>query len=299
MPRDAKKSGEEGHKGPGTLYVVSTPIGNLEDITLRGLKVLENVTIIAAESVSHTSVLLRHYGIKTKLLRYNQHNRAARGPQLVGELLSGLDVALVSDAGTPGISDPGVFLINLALKHHIKVAPVPGPSAVVAALSISGLPTESFAFQGFLSNKGGKRRKELAALASDERTLVFYEAPHRIRATLADIRETLGEREVVMVREMTKVFEEAKRGTAGEILESLGDAPVKGEITLVVAGNKEGKKDASVGRDIEERIESLLGQGELSIKDIASLISAEEHLPYRQVYKTCLAKKKLINDAPS
>jgi 16S rRNA (cytidine1402-2'-O)-methyltransferase len=296
MPKESKRREEEGHPGPqGTLFVVATPIGNLEDITLRGLKILENTAIIAAENVSHTRGLCRHYGIKTRLISYNQHNRAARTPELIRKLQSGSDVALVTDAGTPGISDPGALLIHQAVKEEIRVTPIPGPSAVIAAISASGLPTDQFTFLGFLSNKSGKRIRELKELASEKRTMVFYEAPHRIRATLSDMRDIFGERQMVLVREMTKIYEEFLRGTAGDILDLLPEESIRGEITLVIAGNKESTQDRTYDPKVQERIEELLREEKLSLKDIASQVSMEAGMAYRQVYKECLAKKKQID----
>ncbi len=275
----------------GTLYVVSTPIGNMEDITLRALRVLKSVDVIAAESVTHTKGLCEHYDIRTRLTSYHQHNQKGKAPQLIKRLKSGHDVAIVTDAGTPGISDPGVYLINRAAKEEIRITPIPGPSAVIAALSVSGLPTEDFVFLGFLPNKRGKRKKILANLVSEPRTMVFFEAPHRIKAMLGDLREMLGDRQMVMLREITKVFEEVKRGPIGEILEYLTPDRIRGEFTLVVAGRKE-KKVRSLNEEVLKRIEDLLTEKTRSIKDIANLVSTEEGVAYRQIYKECLARKK-------
>ena len=275
----------------GALYVVSTPIGNLEDITLRALKTLKSVGMIAAENVAHTKRLCERYDIKTTVTSYHQHSRNTRTEQLLSRLQSGLDLALVTDAGTPGISDPGVYLVNRAMAEGVRVIPVPGPSAVVAALSVSGLPTASFVFLGFLSNKSGKRKGELERLITETRTMVFFEAPHRIKVMLADLRDVFGDRQVVMLREMTKVFEEVTRGTPTDILASLTPDKIKGEFTLVVAGSGSRDKSRELSEDALHRIEGLLRAHRLSIKDIATLISKEEGLPYRQVYKKCLDKK--------
>lgn len=282
------------NKNPGTLYVVSTPIGNLEDITLRALRVLKSAQTIAAENVAHTRGLCERYGIKTRLTSFNQHNQKAKAPDLIKRLKSGHDVAVVTDAGTPGISDPGVYLINQAAKEQISVTPVPGPSAVIAALSISGLPTEKFVFFGFLPNKHGKRRNQLKKLVSEPLTMVFFEAPHRVKAMLTDLKEMLGDRQMVMLREMTKVFEEVKRGPVSTILEGLTPDRIRGEFTLVVAG-KEEEKTQGLSEEPLNRIDELLAEEKMSLKDIAGLISREQGLPFRQIYKECLAKKRNLD----
>ncbi|MEA2040173.1 MAG: 16S rRNA (cytidine(1402)-2'-O)-methyltransferase, partial [Thermodesulfobacteriota bacterium] len=231
--------GEIQNQDCGTLYVVSTPIGNLEDITLRALRILKTVHIIAAENVAHTRGLCRNYGIKTLVIGYHQHNEKVKGPELIKRLKSGLDIALVTDAGTPGISDPGAYLVSMAANDGIKATPVPGPSAPIAALSVSGFPTDKFVFMGFLSNRPGKRKNELSKLVSEPRTMIFFESPHRVRAMLIDLREILGDRQIVMQREMTKVFEEAKRGSVSVVLEHLKRSRIRGEFTLVVPGTQE------------------------------------------------------------
>ena len=281
----------------GTLYVVSTPIGNLEDITLRALKVLKSVDMIAAENVKHTKRLCERYSIKTRITDYHQHNQNTKTDQLINRLKSGSDLALVTDAGTPGISDPGVYLINRSVKEDIKVSPVPGPSAVVTALSVSGLPTARFVFLGFLSNKTGKRKRELEKLATETRTMVFFEAPHRIKAMLNDLREIFGEREMVILREMTKVFEEARRGTPSDILGSLPSDKIRGEFTLVVAGNESKEKSKGLSQGALNRIEELIKEKTMSVKDIAGLISGDEDVSYRQVYKGCLDIKNELESA--
>jgi len=280
----------------GTLYVVSTPIGNLEDITVRAVRVLKGVDMIAAENVTHTKKLCTHYGIDTPLTSYREENRKAKTPEIIRELKSGSDVAIVTDAGTPGISDPGVYLINRAAREDVKVTPVPGPSAVIAALSVSGMTAGPFVFVGFLPNRGGRRRSELQKLVSEPRTMVFFEAPHRIRAMLKDLREVLGDREAVLLREMTKVFEEVVRGPLSDIEKNLTDDRVRGEFTLVVSGSsKEAEKIPS--DRVEERIDRFLAEEKMSVKDIAKLISQEENLPYRRVYRACLARKEAAGGA--
>jgi 16S rRNA (cytidine1402-2'-O)-methyltransferase len=277
----------------GTLYVVSTPIGNMEDITLRALKVLKAVALIAAENAAHTKRLCGHYGIKTRLTSVNQHNQKIRAPRLIKRLESGHDVAMVTNAGTPAISDPGIYVINLAAKRNIKITPVPGASAVIAALSVAGLPAEGFVFLGFLPNKPGKRKKTLAELVAEPRTMVFFEAPHRIRATLTDLRKILGDRQMVMLREMTKIYEEVNRGPASAMLAHLKSDRIRGEFTLVVAGTGRDEEEArALSEAVVCRMEELLVEKKMGIKDIANLLSKEEGLPYRQIYRECLAKKK-------
>ena len=218
------------------LYLVATPIGNLEDITLRALRVLKQVDLIACEDTRQTQKLLNHYGIEKPTVSYHEHNEMTRAAELVVGAEEGRAIALVSDAGMPGISDPGFRLITLAIRHHIPVIPIPGPAAFVAALVASGLPTDSFRFSGFLPAKSGQRRRLLEEIRESPRTQVFYEAPHRLQETLQDIVEVLGpERHVVVAREVTKIHEEFLRGRADEILEKIAGRDVKGEITLLIA----------------------------------------------------------------
>jgi 16S rRNA (cytidine1402-2'-O)-methyltransferase len=284
----------DGHREAGTLYVVSTPIGNLEDITLRALKVLGDVERIAAESVDHTRVLCERYGIKTRLTPYNQHNRKSRGPELLRQLKSGRDVALVTNAGAPGVSDPGVFLVSRALNEGIRVSPVPGPSAVTAALSAAGLRAERFLFYGFLSQKQGRRRKELKALENQPHTLVFFEAPHRLVASLEDMLDVFGDRPLVLFKEMTKMFEQVMGGTLGELLEWVRSAgEIRGEYTLVVAG-REKREEAGLDQEIEERIDHMLKSGGMSVRDMAQKISSETGLDYRNVYRACIQRKRAM-----
>jgi 16S rRNA (cytidine1402-2'-O)-methyltransferase len=278
---------------PGILYVVSTPIGNLEDITLRALKVLKDVDIIAAENVAHTRKLCKHYDIQTKLVSYNQHNQKAKTPELIKRLKSGSHTAIVTDAGTPGISDPGAYLIGRSHSEGILVTPIPGPSAVIAALSVSGMPTEKFVFLGFLPNRSGKRKRYLKGLVSEKRTMVFFEAPHRIISMLADLKEILGDRQIVLIREMTKVFEEAERAPISIILAGLKRNRPRGEYTLVLEGSKEDENPA-LPEEVSKRIEQLLQEKRLSTKDIAELVAHDEGLGYRQVYKECLARKNAL-----
>ena len=280
----------------GTLYVVATPIGNLEDITLRALNILRTVEVIAAEGVGHSMGLCRHYGIKTRIISYNQHNSKTKGPELIRKLKSGSDVALITNAGTPGVSDPGISLIGRALEENITVSPIPGPSAVTAAISASGLPGDRFRFVGFLSNKPGRRKKELEELVSESQTLVFFEAPHRIRAMLMDLKNIFEGRQIVLVREQTKLHEEVIRGSADFLLERLTGDTLKGEFTIVVSGGRGEERNVHLlDEKIKKRIKRHLNEGKMSLKDIAGHISDEEGLTYRTVYRECLKIKRLGN----
>src|ERR1022692_5098833 len=232
-----------GSLGPGSaLFLVATPIGNLEDITLRALRVLKEVDLIACEDTRQTQKLLTHYGIHTRTVSYHEHNEMTKAAELVVDLEGGARIALVTDAGMPGISDPGFHLITLAIRHHVPVVPIPGASAFQAALVASGLPTDSFRFGGFLPAKSGQRRKLLESVKDAPRTQVFYEAPHRLLQTLADAVEVLGSsRHIVVAREGTKTHKEFPRGRATEVLDQLkARGEVKGEITLLIAKSEEG-----------------------------------------------------------
>jgi 16S rRNA (cytidine1402-2'-O)-methyltransferase len=220
----------------GVLYVVSTPIGNLEDITLRALRILKEVDLIAAEDTRRTGLLLKHFGIQAPLTSYFQGNESKKKELILSKLDQGDRIALVSDAGTPGISDPGFRLIRTAIENGIPIVPIPGPSAAITALSIAGLPTDGFLFKGFLPHKSKKRRDLLKQLEEVKETLVFYESPHRLSQTLTDIGDILGDREIALTRELTKVYEEVLRGRISEILDQISQRRLKGEITLVISG---------------------------------------------------------------
>jgi len=231
----------------GTLYVVSTPIGNREDITLRALRILKEADLIAAEDTRHTGLLLRHFGIQTPLTSYFEGNELRKKEFILSKLKQGHSIALVSDAGTPGISDPGFRLIQTAIENQISIVPIPGPSALIAAPSVSGLPTDAFLFKGFFPHKSKKRKDVLKQLEEVRETLILYESPHRISETLNDIFETLGDREMVLTRELTKVYEEVLRGKVSEIKKQIGARNLKGEITLVISGKtRRAKADGEI-----------------------------------------------------
>jgi 16S rRNA (cytidine1402-2'-O)-methyltransferase len=220
----------------GTLYIVSTPIGNREDITLRALRILKEVDLIAAEDTRHTLLLLKHFGIQTPLTSYFEGNELRKKEFILSKLKQGDQIALVSDAGTPGISDPGFRLIQTAIGNQISIVPIPGPSAVIAALSVSGLPTDSFLFKGFLPHKSKKRKDLLRQLEEVKATLIFYESPHRLTESLRDVLDVLGDREMVLTRELTKIYEEVLRGKVNKIINQIGERKLKGEMTLVISG---------------------------------------------------------------
>jgi len=221
----------------GTLYIVSTPIGNLNDITLRAIEVLKQVDLIAAEDTRHTKILIEHYNIKTPLTSYFQYNRIKKADFLIRALKEGKSVALVSDAGTPGISDPGFLIIKKALEEKIAVTPIPGPAAFLTALSVSGLPTNKFVFEGFLSNKSSQRKKRLNELSKEERTLIIYESPHRLIKTLSDILEIFGDINIVCARELTKKFEEVRREKVSECIRHFSNAKILGEFIIMFHPN--------------------------------------------------------------
>lgn len=275
---------------PGTLYIVATPIGNLEDMTFRAVNTLKDVDLIAAEDTRHSRKLLTHFGITTPLTSYYDHNQALKGEQIIAALLQNKQVALITDAGTPCISDPGYLLVRDALAAGIKVVPIPGACAAVAALAMAGLPTDSFTFAGFPPNKEGKRRTFLAALASAHGTVVLYEAPHRVAATLADIAAVLGERRVVVARELTKRFEEALHGTAGQVRELVQDGRERGEVVLLIAPADE-QSQQDTGSLPKEQLQQALQQGH-SVKEAAALVAASTGLPRRELYAQALLLKK-------
>jgi len=265
----------------GKLYICATPIGNLEDITLRALRILREVDLIACEDTRHTKHLLDRYDIEKPLTSYHKFSRSSKAEHIISIIKEGRSVALVSDAGMPGISDPGEGLIRQAIRAGIEVVPIPGPSAFVAALAASGLSTDKFFFQGFLPSKRSERMDRLKKAAVEEGTLIFYEAPHRIIETLLDMKEVLGDRYVVLAREITKKFEEFIRGNASEVLHKLRTAPPKGEFVLIVEGAKEASpiKDEAVAKQIR----GLLKMG-ISKRDAAQFMSNYSGLPKNKIY---------------
>jgi len=271
---------------PGTLFIVATPIGNLEDITLRALRVLREVDLIAAEDTRKTRKLLSAYDIHKPLISLYDQVEKQKSSIIISRLLEGRDVAYVSEAGTPGISDPGYLLINAAIQESIRVVPVPGPSAVIAALSASGLPMSSFVFSGFLSSQGTKRKRQLELLRNEYRTVIFYESPQRVIDSLSDMLEILGNRRIVFARELTKIHEEIIRGNLVSVLDQLstGTMKIKGEITILLEG-AEFKPAEITDEDIILRYSQIRGEDDkLSTKDIISLISRETGLPRNRVY---------------
>jgi 16S rRNA (cytidine1402-2'-O)-methyltransferase len=273
--------------GPA-LYLVATPIGNLEDITLRALRVLKEVDVIACEDTRQTQKLLNHYSITTRTVSYHEHNEITRAAELVKDLQEGTSVALVTDAGMPGISDPGFRLISLAIRHHVPVVPIPGASAFLAALVASGLPTDSFRFSGFLPAKRGERRAALEAIKSSPRTQVFYEAPHRVVETLADVVEVLGSaRHVVIAREVTKLHEEFLRGRAGEVLETLKSRDgVKGEITLLIGKAEEAEAQAFEPRmSVRRRVEQIMAEEKVDEKAALKKVAKERRISKSEAYR--------------
>ena len=278
------------HTKPGTLYVVATPIGHLEDISYRAVRVLKDADLIACEDTRHTAKLLHHYSIDKPTISYHEHNEAARAEELVAKLEQGLNIAQVSDAGMPGISDPGYRVIKLAIERGVQVVPIPGASALIAALAASGLPTDSFQFLGFLPAKSGQRRTMLETLRAAQHTTVVYEAPHRIAETMKDIVELLGgERPVVLARELTKIHEEFIRGTAAQVLRRVQEHELKGEITLL-SGKGAGQEAAA--KDIAQRLEEIVREQKLDEKAGLKVLAKERGLSKSEVYRELQRTKR-------
>jgi 16S rRNA (cytidine1402-2'-O)-methyltransferase len=274
---------------PG-LYVVATPIGNLEDITLRALRILKEADLIACEDTRHTQKLLNHYSIATRTISYHEHNEAERAENLVQQLEKGLRIALVTDAGMPGISDPGFRVITEAVEHNIPVVPIPGASAFVAALAASGLPTDSFVFHGFLPAKSGQRRQVLEAIKNSPLTQVFYEAPHRIKEAVEDVVEILGaNRQLVIAREVTKIHEEFMRGNAAKTLEILNTQHViKGEITLLIGKTDEarvGAGDSPAKLSVHQRTIQIMSEEKLDEKAALKRVAKERGISKSEAYR--------------
>jgi 16S rRNA (cytidine1402-2'-O)-methyltransferase len=271
----------------GCLYLVATPIGNLEDITLRALRILKEADQVACEDTRHTQKLLHHYSIQKTLVSYHEHNEMTRAPELVLAMEQGAQIALVSDAGMPLVSDPGYRLVTLALRHHLPVVPIPGPSALLAALSASGLPNEEFLFAGFLPARAGERHRALERLRIEDRTIIFYEAPHRIEETLAAAYEVLGNRPACIAREVTKLHEEFRRGTLSELRASLSEKPARGEITLLIGAvppeDRAAQHDTS--QSLAERVDELIRQAKLDRKEALKLAAKERGITKRAAYQ--------------
>jgi len=268
----------------GTLYIVATPIGNLEDMTLRAIRILKEVGLIAAEDTRHTGHLLKAFDIHTPLISLHEHNEEERSQTLIPKMQDGASIAYVSDAGTPGLSDPGFRLIRSAIAHNITVVPIPGVSAVITALSASGLPMNRFLFQGFLPVKAAKRRLLLSELATETGTLAFYESPNRLLAALRDISETMGNRDIVICRELTKMYESFIRGPVQAVIQALEGRLVKGEVTLLIGGCPETKPEWSDDM-LLQRFFQLRQDPLLSHRSCVDRIAAETGVPRRRVYK--------------
>ena len=278
---------KDSQKSPGTLYIVATPIGNLEDITFRAVKILKQVDLIAAEDTRHSKKLLSHYEIRTNLISCHEHNEVARTPQLITHLKNGLDIALISDAGTPSISDPGYKLVSAVARENLSIIPIPGCSAAIAGLSVAGLPTDSFLFLGFLPKKQQKQRQALEDIKNQTPTLIFYESPRRIKAVIDNMINILGDRKACLAREITKLHEEYIRGNLSDILNVLEEKEtVKGECALFVQGQSEEKTIDQ--EELEEIILTRLPTTDLGTSGLAKQISEEFNLSKKQVYDMIL-----------
>jgi len=292
------KKDKEEIKNQGILYICGTPIGNLSDITLRALATLKEVDLIAAEDTRHTQKLLNHYKIKKNATSYHEHNKFKKTNYLIDILRKGKKIALVSDAGMPGISDPGYVLINAAIKEKIEIIPIPGVSASLTALVVSGLIKNSFIFEGFLPRKSNDRKKYLNKNKDEERTIIIYESPHRIKKTLADVLEIWGDRKIALARELTKKFEEIIRGSISDVLAQIKQKGIKGEITLVIQGKNEKEKKTSdefikEEKIIEEYLKKLISKG-YSNKKIIEMNKEKLNIPKNVIYKKLLEIKREI-----
>ncbi len=275
------------------IYVCGTPIGNLEDITLRAIKILKNVDLIAAEDTRRTSKLLNHFEIDTSMTSYHEHNEKQKAEKLISRLKENDDfeLALVSDAGVPGISDPGFELINRAVKAGIEIIPVPGPTALISALIVSGLPMGRFVFEGFIPREGQDRENRLNKIKKESRTIILYESPQRIITTLKDLQSSLGDRQVAVIREISKVHEEKIYGTFSKVLSELKDKEIKGEIVIVVAGREKDEKveeEPWEEMDIVEHVELFMENG-YTKKEAIKKVAEIRDLPKRKVYKKAIA----------
>ncbi|MBR3697881.1 MAG: 16S rRNA (cytidine(1402)-2'-O)-methyltransferase [Clostridia bacterium] len=270
----------------GTLYLVATPIGNLEDITLRALKILKSVDLIAAEDTRHTLKLLNHFEISKPLISYYEQNEKIKSEKLISKLLEGKNIAVVSDAGTPGISDPGEEIVKRAIKNNIKIVPIPGACALINALIVSGMSTSEFEFIGFLSANKKDRKEKLEQIKYDTRTIILYEAPHRLKVTLEAIQEVLGDRKIVLVRELTKVYEEYIRGNVSTVLEQIVD--IKGEFVIILEGNVISKKELEISnlnkKTLEEHYAFYVEQG-IDKKEIIKKIAKDRNVSKNEIYQ--------------
>ena len=275
---------------PGTLYIVATPIGNLEDMTYRAVRILGEVDLVAAEDTRHSLKLLTHFNISKPLTSYFDHNQQFKGERILDSLRRGKNVALISDAGTPCVSDPGFQLVRDAVAEKIRVIPVPGPCAAIASLSASGLPSDLFTFAGFPPSRQGKRRTFLTGLTGFPGTLVLYEAPHRLVATLRDMLAVMGERQIVVARELTKIYEELIRGTVSEVMAAVSQGKVRGEVVIVVAPGESLEQDVE---PLDRLLLRLMGQG-LSVKDASRKAADIQGVSRNEVYNEALRLKSAV-----
>ncbi len=271
----------------GILYIVATPIGNLEDMSFRAVRILQSVDYIAAEDTRHTGKLLNHFQIKVPQISYHEHNQTQRIPELLDKLKAGKNIAVVTDAGMPGISDPGYEMVKAAISNGVRVVPIPGANAAITALSAAGLLTERFVFEGFLPTKGKERQQRLDMLRNEVRTMILYESPHRLEKTLADLVNSLGsERAIALGRELTKLHEEFWRGTIGEALSYYQSVPPQGEFTLVIAGKSEATEEIS-DTTLKTELEKLLNQG-ISRSEAARIMAEQTSISRRKIYQLAL-----------
>ncbi len=297
MPPDTTARDPQPDAPLGKLYVVATPIGNREDITLRALRTLREVDLVAAEDTRHTGRFLEYHGIRNKLVSYHEHNERERTTHLVKQLKQGASIALVSNAGTPSVSDPGYRLVNEAVARGIAVIPVPGVSAAITALSVAGLPTDAFVFKGFLPRKKNQRLALLETMVHEERTLVFYESPRRILRLLDEIQRVMGDREVMLAREMTKLHEEYQRGPISKIIAVLANRPsVRGECTLLVAGNT-GRREVKM-EDIRDALRQGFKDSNQRLSGLTKAVADRFGLSKKKVYEEALKLKKAKNGQP-
>jgi 16S rRNA (cytidine1402-2'-O)-methyltransferase len=287
MPSNSPTVKPETVRGAGTLYIVATPIGNKDDITLRALNVLRKVNLIAAEDTRKTRRFLARHDIKNSFVSYHEHNEDRRTPKLIDKLVNGSSIALVSSAGTPSISDPGYRLIQTAISKNINVIPIPGVSAVTAALSVAGLPTDTYVFAGFLSKRKSKRLKQITNLAAAQRTIIFYESPKRILAMVEEIIASMGDRQAVLAREMTKLHEEFVRGSLLEILDILKQrSEIKGECTLLVTSR--GARDKVSWKTVQKEISSALNLNREKVSELAKRLAKKYQIPRKKIYDEAL-----------